>query len=143
MNISKKAWVTLLIIGFILIIILLVINARKNSSKPNTQNETNNIGEMSQNITQEQQGKVVISDVSITSDGSVTNVSAQVTNNDTKAYSIVEVSIIFYDSNNVVLTTSKGLIEKLTPNSKKGFSSSIAGNFSKSFKYEVKVEQAK
>jgi hypothetical protein len=138
----KKIWPVLLIIVGVLIIVLVITNLNKNKGQNNAQNGTDNTGTTTKNITQIKQGNVEVTDVSITSDGSMTNVSGQVTNNDDKAYSIVDISVIFYDTNKTVLATAKGLIENLNAGVKKGFSSSITGDFSKASSYEVKVEKA-
>lgn len=138
---SRKVLPILLMIMGILIIILVVSNLNKNKNQENVQNGTNNAGEINQNVTQVKQGEVEVTDVSISSDGTSTNVSAQVTNNDSKTYSMVDISIIFYGADKEILSTAKGLIEKLAPGDKKGFSSSISGDFSKSSTYEVKIEK--
>ena|GEM_PF-3487574 len=139
MNISKKLWVALIIIIIIFIIILAVINSKKEVAQPNVENSA---GDAVKNITQTKQGDVEVTDVNITSDGNLTNVSAQVTNSGSKTYSIVDISVVFYDANKTVLSTARGLIENLKPQDKKGFLSSITGDFSKSSSYEVKIEKA-
>jgi len=138
---SRKVLPILLMIMGVLIIILVVSNLNRTKNQENVQNGTNNGGEINQNVTQVKQGEVEVTDVSISSDGTSTNVSAQVTNNDSKTYSMVDISIIFYGADKEILSTAKGLIEKLAPGDKKGFSSSISGDFSKSSTYEVKIEK--
>ena len=140
METRKVLPILLMIIG-VLIIILVISNLNKNKGKENVQNGTNTTSEAAKNVTQEKQGEVDVTDVVITSDGTLTNVSAQVTNNDSKTYSTVDISIIFYNADKTVLSTAKGLIEKLAPGDKKGFSSSISGDFSKSSTYEVKIDK--
>lgn len=147
MKISKGVWAIILIVAVLLVVVLLIVNANKKVVPQNTQNNTNtntnNTGAVTtKDVTQATQGKVAVANVNIVSQGDSTNVSAQVTNNDTKTYSIVDISVIFYDANNNTLATAKGLIEKLEPGVTKSFSSSITGDFSKSSKYEVKIEKA-
>lgn len=140
---SGKIMPILLIIAGVLVVILIFSNLNKNKTEQNVQSQTNNTtGNVTvQNVTQTKQGEVEVANVNVTSDGNMTNVTAEVTNNDTKTYSSVEISVIFYDANNAVLSTAKGLIENLKPGDKKGFSSSISGDFSKSSKYEVKIDK--
>ena len=133
---KSKILMPMLIIVFIVVIILVFLNL---NDKKEQKNETSNV--IVEDITETKQGNVEVTDVNINSDGSMTNVTAQVTNNDNKAYPMVDISIIFYDSDNLVLSTAKGLIENLAPGDKKGFSSSITGDFSKYSKYEVKIEK--
>lgn len=143
MRISKNLWGFLLVIIAILIIILIVTNLNKNKGQENVQNGGNNAsGTTAEDVTQAKQGEVEVTEVNITSDGTMTNVTAQVTNNDTKTYSMVDISVVFYGEDNSVLSTAKGLIENLAVGDKKGFSSTISGDFSKSSKYEVKIEKA-
>ncbi|MDF2866341.1 MAG: hypothetical protein K0R72_1159 [Clostridia bacterium] len=139
---SKGIMPILLLIVAILVIVLVVTNLNKNNNGSGQNVDNNANGTTAKNITESKQGDVDVSEVSITSDGTMTNVTAQVTNNSSITYSMVDISVIFYDKDKVALSTAKGLIENLAAGEKKGFSSSITGDFSKSYSYEVKVEKA-
>lgn len=142
MRISKGTWFVLLLVIAILIISLIVVNSNKKNAEGNnnTQNQAGNV--TSENITQSKQGDVEVSNVNITSDGTMTSVDAQVTNNSSVTYSMVDISVIFYDESKNVLATAKGLIEDLDAGDNKRFSSTISGDFTKTKSYEVKIDKA-
>lgn len=136
----KKFWFVLIIVVVILVVSLLVLDFNKNNVQNNNENGLD--GDSSKDITEVKQGTIEVTNVTMTKNGDTTNVGAQVTNKDNKKYSIVDVSIIFYDESRNVLATAKGLIENIEKDETKSFYSSIGGDFTKNSSYEVKIEKA-
>ena len=144
MRLSKGTWVIMFVIIAVLIFTLIFVNSNKNNNQNNNNNNNQNqSGDVTtENLTQSKQGDVEVTNVNITSDGTMTSVDAQVTNNSSVKYSIVDVSVIFYDESKNVLAIAKGLIENLDAGDNKRFSSTISGDFTKTKSYEVKVDKA-
>lgn len=143
---SKKTWYIAIIIIIVIAIMVTWFYQNKHNQAQNVPNQTSgtNAGNVTaKDITNTTQGDITISNVQFTSDGTLTNVTAQITNNGKVKYSLVDISIIFYDANKNVLATAKGLTENIDPGATKGFSSSISGDFSKSADYEIKIDSAK
>lgn len=142
MRLSRGTWFVLLLVIVVLIIVLMVVNSNKNNTQNNNNNQNQSGNITSQNLTQSKQGDVEVTNVNITSDGTMTSVDAQVTNNSSVKYSMVDISVIFYDESKNVLATAKGLIENLDAGDNKRFSSTISGDFTKTKSYEVKIDKA-
>lgn len=131
---------TIIILIFICVIILFIgkgIISLFNKDRSSGNNIKQEI--TSKDLTKRGQEKFEVTNVNISGDGKLTNVTASVKNLDKKLYKYININVIFYDSKNNQVATAKGLIENLGENEQKNFSSYITGDYTNNLSYEVKV----
>lgn len=137
----KKKKINKLVVFLVLLIAIIAYLLINNLNKPKEIIKSSDITVKNETVLK--QKNLEISDIVLDTDGNLTNISANVKNNDNKKYDLVSLDVIFYDKDNKEIVRGKGLIENINVSETKGFKLSITGDYTKESNYKIEIVNLK